>query len=108
MDSTSEKEILNHLESVQDIELIDIEDIVPSGANSLFLSCARAILYMAHKNPVFSNALNVCCHLNLNCFKSDIELQTQLRSKLCEYFYTNGILVDKSNNRIHLREEYSK
>ena len=35
--------------AVKEIELVDIEDIVPYGGNSLFLSCARALIYMYKK-----------------------------------------------------------
>ncbi len=104
----NQKQVLNHLESVQDIELIDIEDIVPNDSNSLFLSCARAILYMSHKNSTFANALNLCSKINLATHKTDIQLQALLRTRMCEYFCENGIIIDKARNLIYLRDEYSK
>lgn len=93
-------------ESMQEIELIDIEDIVPTGGNSLFLSCARAILYLSNKNTMFINAFNICNNIDLTIIKTDIKLQTLLRERLCEYFCINGIVYN--NGRFCLREEYSK
>jgi hypothetical protein len=94
--------------NVQDIELIDIEDIVPTGGNSLFLSCARAILYYSHKNPTFINAMQACCNINLVQIKSDLALQALLRQRLCDYFCNNGTLSERESNTFHLREAYSK
>ena len=98
----------NSENNIQDIELIDIEDIVPKGGNSLFLSCARAILYMSNKNPFFINALASCCNIDLRVVRSDIELQTLLRQRLCEYLCFNGIVWDKTKGQFYLRDEYAK
>lgn len=95
-------------ENIQDIELIDIEDIVPPSGNSMFLSIARTVLYLSNKNPTFLNALKSCCDIDINHNKSDIDLQSVLRAKLCDYFCTNGIVYDKERNYFHLRDEYSK
>ena len=100
--------VVEDSENIQDIELIDIEDIVPKGGNSLFLSCARAILYMSNKNPIFINALKNCCNIDLRVVKTDIELQILLRQRLCEYFCFNGIVCDKAKGEFYLREEYAK
>ena len=105
MDSTT-KEFAN--ENIQDIELIDIEDITPPGGNSLFLSCARAIFYMSHKNLMFMNAFNTCCNIDLTQVRTDIALQGLLRQRLCEYFCDNGVVVNRTANTFSLREEYSK
>lgn len=95
-------------ENIQDIELVNIEDIVPAGANSLFLSFSRALIYMSNKNTIFTNALKTCCGISSNDLKSDIHLQNLLRVKICEYFCENAIVKDKSSNHIYLKEEYSK
>lgn len=95
-------------DNIQDIELIDIEDIVPKGGNSLFLSCARAILYMSNKNPMFISALQSCCKIDLRVVRTDIDLQSLLRQRLCEYFCSNGIVCDKTKGEFYLRDEYAK
>lgn len=95
-------------DNIQEIELIDIEDIVPSGGNSMFLSIARAILYLSNKNPAFIDALKSGCGIDIMHHKSDIDIQSVLRAKLCDYFCNNGIVYDKERNIFYLREEYSK
>lgn len=94
--------------NVQDIELIDIEDIVPTDGNSLFLSCARAVLYMSHKNPTFIAAIQACCDIDLTQHKTDIGLQALIRSRICNYFCKNGVVSDTASNSFQLREAYSK
>ena len=95
-------------DNVQDIELIDIEDIVPTGGNSLFLSCARAILYYSHKNPTFIQAMQACCDIDLTRTNTDLALQTLLRHRLCDYFCVNGTVSERESNSFYLREAYSK
>jgi len=99
---------LENQEIIQDITLVDIEDIVPSGANSLFLSCARAIIYMSNKNSILTNALKACCSIDATHLKSDLKLQNLLRIKLCEYFCETALYKDKTSNTICLKEDYSK
>ncbi len=95
-------------DNVQDIELIDIEDIVPTGGNSLFLSIARAIIYYSHKNPKFIEALQTCCDIDLTKSRKDIVLQTILRQRLCEYLCLNSTVGVRESNNFHLQEPYSK
>ena len=94
--------------TVEDIELVDIEDIVPSGGNSMLLSCARALIYMCHKNTSLSSALAACAGIDLAMFKSDVQLQCFLRARLCEYLCKHGVVSDRVRGLVYLREEYSK
>jgi len=99
---------LQNQENIQDIALIDSEDIIPPGANSLFLSCARSLIYMSNKNATLADSLKLCCGITSNDLKSDIHLQTKLRIMLCEYLCANAIGIDKANRAVYLKEEYSK
>jgi hypothetical protein len=101
---TSEKEQT----AITNIELVDIEDIVPNGGNSLFLCLSRILIYMAHKNQEFLNAIQTCCSIERTDLKSDINLQKLLRRKLCEYFIENGITYDRGKKKFSLSSEYSK
>jgi hypothetical protein len=93
-------------ENILDFHLVDIEDIVPPGANSLFLSCARTLIYMSNRNATFTEALKLCCGITSNDLKSDIHLQNLLRIKLCEYMCENAIGLE--NSIVCLKDEYSK
>ena len=91
------------------IELVDIEDIIPSyGGNSLFLCLSRFIIYMSDKNPTFSDALELCCGISKSDMKCDIQLQAILRRYLCEYWCDNCVIYDQNKNILTLSEEYSK
>lgn len=92
---------------VQDIELIDIEDIVPFGGNSLFLSVARVLIYMCQKKSQFANALNLCLNLTKNDLFSDINLQNVLRTRLCEFWLKTGVHFDEKRKMFHLSREYN-
>lgn len=94
--------------SVKDIELVDIEDNVPNGGNSLFLCLARVIIYMSHKNPRFVNALCTSTGIDKNHLRSDLSLQSALRIRLCEYFIQNGIFFDHDKRKFILTNEYFK
>ncbi|RNA28802.1 hypothetical protein BpHYR1_024917 [Brachionus plicatilis] len=94
-------------DDVQDIELIDIEDIVPFGGNSLFLSVARVLIYMSQKNIQFSNALNLCINLTKNDLASDINLQSMLRTRLCEYWIKTGVHFDEKQKLFYLSKDFS-
>ena len=99
----------NSESTVRDIELVDIEDIVPSGGgNSLFLCVARVLIYMSYKNATFSNALNVCCGISRADMKSDVHLQAHLRKMVCEYWCEHGVVYDRNKNVIYLRSDYSR
>jgi hypothetical protein len=89
-------------------ELVDIEDNVPSGGNSLFLCVARALIYMSHRNPRLIYALNSRIGIDRNYFKSDIMLQSVLRIKMCEYLVKNGVFFDASKKIFCLGPEYFK
>lgn len=94
--------------AVNNIELVDIEDIVPSNSgNSLFLCIARALIYKSWKNPSFSDQLSLhgISKLDLKC---DINLQIALRKLLCEYWLTNCVVFSRNSNTVILNEEYSK
>ncbi|CAF0762307.1 unnamed protein product [Brachionus calyciflorus] len=92
---------------VQDIELVDIEDIVPIGGNSLFLCLARVLIYMTQKNPQLTNALNLCVNLSKNDLVSDINLQNLLRIRLCEYWLKNGIHFDEKKKQFSLSKDFN-
>ena len=94
--------------TVEDIELVDIEDIVPPGGNSMFLSCARALIYMTHKNSALTAALAACSGIDLTLYKTDIQLQSFLRTTICDYFCKHGVVSDKTRGMVYLREEYAK
>ena len=96
----------NHENSVDFVHLVDTEDIVPPGANSLFLACARTIIYISNKNATFTDALKQCCGITSNDLKSDIQLQNLLRKKMCEYMCANAICLEDSS--VCLKDEYSK
>lgn len=98
---------MNDKENVQDIELIDIEDIVPFGGNSLFLSVARVLIYMSQKNTQFSNALNLCLNLTKNELLSDISLQNVLRSRLCEFWIKAGVYFDDKKKLFQLSKDFN-
>ena len=92
----------------QDIELIDIEDIVPaSNSNSLFLCVSRALIYLTYKNDKLLKALKTCCSITESDLRSDIHLQSVLRLKLCEYLLNSAIDYDKETRMPFLRPEYS-
>ena len=97
----------NNQENIKELELADIEDIIPSGANSLFLSCARVLINMSNKNQTFTNALKECCGITTNDLKCDLKLQNLLRKKLCQYLSENSLAV-KENNIFYLKDEYNK
>ena len=100
---------LNETESsVANIELVDIEDIVPNGGNSLFLCVARVLVYMSYKNPTLVNALNVCCGIEKAELKSDLGLQSLLRKRLCDYLCENGTVYDKTAKKLSLSNEFTK
>ena len=100
---------LNETESsVANIELVDIEDIIPNGGNSLFLCVARVLIYMSYKNPTLVNALNVCCGIEKDELKSDLGLQLLLRRRLCNYLCQNGTVYDKNTKKLGLSNEYTR
>lgn len=90
-------------EEKQIFELIEVEDIVPMGANSLFLCVARTIIYLTYKNPHLLNILKSRLRINADLFKSDVALQFQLRIKLCEYFLKNGVQFDDQTKTFKLK-----
>jgi hypothetical protein len=91
---------------MQDIELVDIEDIVPNDNNSLFLCMARFIIYHSFKNRKFITALQTVCDINKNDLKSDIILHQTLRIKLCEYWLNTGLYFDEKQKKTVLTQEY--
>jgi len=94
--------------AVNNIELVDIEDVIPANSsNSLFLCIARALIYMSWKNPTFSDQLNAC-GISKSDLKCDIHLQTTLRKLLCQYWLENEVMVCRKINNVILSEEYSK
>jgi hypothetical protein len=99
--------LVDNQENMKELELSDIEDIIPSGANSLFLSCARVLINMSNKNQAFTNAIKECCDITSNDLKCDLKLQSLLRTKLCLYLSENG-LIEKGKNIFVLKDEYSK
>ena len=91
----------------QEIELIDIEDIVPvSNANSLFLCVSRALIYMSYKNEKLLKALETCCSIKRSDLKSDIHFQSVLRLKMCEYLLHSAIGYDPDTQMPFLKPEY--
>ena len=98
----------NDNDEVQQVELVDIEDIVPTCGNSLFLSTARALIYMAHGNATLTRALAVCCRLDVSN-KSDVALQRVLRERMCANMCERGLLYDAAaaeRRRVHLSAEF--
>lgn len=93
---------------VKQIELVDIEDVVPIGGNSLFLSLARVLIYMSFDNPNFEKALDEFCGICKNDLKSDLDLQFKLRKKLCDYIYQNSFVLNKETNKNQMRKDFQK
>ncbi len=94
--------------AINNIELVDIEDIVPpNGGNSLFLCIARALIYMSWKIPAFNDELNNR-GISKSDLKCDIHLQATLRKMLCEYWCNNEVILNQNINNVILSEEYSK
>ena len=92
----------------QEIELIDIEDIVPvSNANSLFLCVSRALIYMSYKNEKLLKALETCCSIKRTDLKSDIHFQSILRLRLCEHILNSAIGYDSETQMPFLKPEYA-
>lgn len=75
-------------------ELIEVEDIVPKGANSLFLCVARTLIYLSCKQPKLVDTLKFRLNISPELLKSDIALQFHLRIRLCQYFLENGVVYD--------------
>lgn len=98
---------MNEKENVQDIELIDIEDIVPFGGNSLFLSIARVLIYMSQKSTQFNNAVNLCLNLTKNDLLFDINLQNVLRGRLCEFWLKTGVHFDDKKKMFQLSKDFN-
>ena len=93
----------------KEIELIDIEDIVPiSNSNSLFLCVARTLIYISHRNERFINALDECCGIKRDDLRTDIYLQALLRSKLCDYILKSAIVYSADSQLPRLRDEFAK
>lgn len=90
-------------EEKANFELIEVEDIVPIGANSLFLCLARTLIYMSCKTPKLVNALKARLDIDPELLKSDIALQSLLRIKLCEYFLENGVYFDENKKTFQLK-----
>ena len=92
----------------QEIELIDIEDIVPvSNANSLFLCVSRALIYMSYKNEKLLKALDTCCSIKRSDLKSDIHFQSILRLRLCEHILNSAVGYDSETQMPFLKPEYA-
>jgi len=103
-----EKAVETKNDAKTEIELVDIEDIVPIGDNSLFLCLARVLIYMSHENANFSRALEKSCGLTGADMRSDIDLQLTLRKKLCEFFYQSGLVYSKTQEKFQLSKSYTK
>jgi hypothetical protein len=93
---------------MKQIELVDIEDVVPIGGNSLFLSLARVLIYMSFDNPNFEKALDEFCGICKNDLNSDLDLQFKLRKKLCDYIYQNSFVLNKDTGKSQLRKNFQK
>lgn len=87
-------------------ELIEVEDIVPVGANSLFLCVARTLIYLSCKTPNLAGALKARLKIDPELLKSDVALQYQLRTKLCEYFLEKGVHFDENKKNFHLNYRF--
>ena len=99
----------NEPNEFKEIELIDIEDIVPIfNSNSLFLCVARTLIYISHRNECFIKALHECCDIKREDLKSDIYLQAVLRSKLCDYILKSAIVYSADTQLPRLRDEFAK
>ena len=89
-------------------ELIEVEDVVPKGANSLFLCVARTLIYLAYKNPPLVDVLNRRFGITADLLMSDIGLQYHIRTKLCQYFLKNGVYFDESEAVFKLKYRFIK
>lgn len=93
-------------EEKANFELIEVEDIVPVGANSLFLCVARTLIYLSCKIPNLVGALKARLKIDPELLKSDVALQYHLRTKLCEYFLEKGVYFDENKKNFQLNYRF--
>jgi hypothetical protein len=87
------------------IEVIDIQDIVPHNGNALFLCIARSIIYMVHRDPILMQGLEHCLNLRRDDFSNDVKLQALIRCRLCE-FWCENVTYDDQIKSLRMTHEY--
>lgn len=85
-------------------ELIEVEDIVPVGANSFFLCVARTLIYLAYKYPSLVEALKSRIGVDCEMLKSDMALQFHIRVKLCQHFLKTGVFFSHDEGAFKLKQ----
>lgn len=107
MDLKSVQKTNNHASNMSNgnIEVIDIQDIVPQNGNALFLCISRSIIYMAHRDPILMQGLEYLLNLRKEDFSNDVKLQALIRGRLCELWCEN-VTYDDQIKSLRMTNEY--
>ena len=95
-------------QSINNIELIDVEEVTPHDDNSLFLSVSRVLIYLSCKFVKLAKLLNDTCHISYSDLSLDSRLQGLLRLKMCQYLIENGVRFDINKRKLVLTSDYTR